>query len=121
MLEDLKQKGEALIRYADLDAWAGDMLKRVEPRPIPFTVLLNNQRVELPAVHAKGLGGTEFYFLNDPENPIVLAWQLGKEIGKLQVIKISLASEVPSRIAGAGGSPPGSGGGGGSGASAGSG
>lgn len=130
VLEELKQKGEVWMTYGDPDPLNGPpttLLRRVEPRPVPFQVLLNNRRVELPALHAKspvnnkGFSEEEFYFLNDSENPIVLAWQLSKEIGKLQVIKISVASEGPSSIAGAGGPPPSGGGGGGSGASPGTG
>jgi outer membrane protein OmpA-like peptidoglycan-associated protein len=65
-------------------------LKRVEGLT-SFPVLLNDQRVSLPAVHAQCTtddGLDDFYFLDDLENPLALAWKLtGSDT--LQVVKIS--------------------------------
>ena len=47
-----------------------------------FPVLLNSQRVSLPAVHAQcttGDGLADFYFLDDLDNPLALAWKLGSK------------------------------------------
>jgi outer membrane protein OmpA-like peptidoglycan-associated protein len=65
-------------------------LKRVESKPVMISVLVNDQRVQLPAIHAAGKLWTQqsdFYFLDDPENPISLRWQVGKQ--GLRVIRIS--------------------------------
>jgi outer membrane protein OmpA-like peptidoglycan-associated protein len=81
---------------------AADPLKRMEPHPVPFPVLLQGQRVNLPAVHAsckkhwnetmttgaKGEHGQyvvtkvppytpcDFWILDNPDNPLVLAWEM---------------------------------------------
>lgn len=56
-------------------------LKRVEPGSVMFSVLLNGVRTDVPAVHAKGLLKfsdrqleTEFWWLDDPANPLTLKW-----------------------------------------------
>ncbi len=118
VLQALKDPaGQSEITYQVPDLGGPETVRarilRVEPRPVPFPVLLNGRRVELPALHAYGIV-EEFYFLNDPENPIVLAWDLGRYVGKLQVIKISLSTEPPGQMAGAGNPPGGGGAGGGS-------
>src|SRR6476620_3034503 len=56
-----------------------------------FPVLLNSQRVSLPAVHAQCTtddGLADFYFLDDLDNPLALAWKLGTS-DTLQLVKIS--------------------------------
>jgi outer membrane protein OmpA-like peptidoglycan-associated protein len=125
-LQELKQTGQTTITYEVPDlvgqSDSFSFLKRAEPRPVPLPVLLNNRRVELPALHATGdIQGQEFYFLDDPENPIVLAWNLGDTVGRLQVIKIALPSDSLSALTGGGrdGNPLSAGGGaGGAGGSA---
>ena len=65
-------------------------LKRVEGLT-SFPVLLNDQRVSLPAVHAQcntDDGLDDFYFLDDLDNPLALAWKLAGS-DTLQVVKIS--------------------------------
>ena len=69
-------------------------LHRVEAHDLAFPVLVNNQPMELPALHAacKPEGNdeeTNFYFLDDPGNPLALAWQQGETSDRLQVIKIT--------------------------------
>ena len=99
-------------------------LKRVGSGLTSFPVLLNDQRVSLPAVHAQcntDDGLDDFYFLDDLDNPLALAWKLA-ESDTLQVVKISYppppaaspAAASPSAAAGAGaGAGAGGGGGGG--------
>jgi outer membrane protein OmpA-like peptidoglycan-associated protein len=56
-------------------AWQRGTLKRVEPHPLAIPLLVNNEPVELPAIHAQGtLGGERFdyYILDDPDLPLVL-------------------------------------------------
>jgi outer membrane protein OmpA-like peptidoglycan-associated protein len=83
-------------------------IARLESTPVMLPVIVNNQRVQLPAIHAIGdfVGDkTEFFFLDDPANPIALKWRYGidsmsaddakkagkatRDIDDLQVIKIN--------------------------------
>ena len=67
-------------------------LKRAGNGLASFPVLLNDQRVSLPAVHAQCStddGLADFYFLDDLDNPLALAWKLGEAGDTLQLVKIS--------------------------------
>jgi outer membrane protein OmpA-like peptidoglycan-associated protein len=70
------------------------MLKRADQKVHSFPVLLNDERVQLPAIRAncKSDDGklAEFYFLNDPQNPLSLTWKIGKS-DRLQVVKLEYA------------------------------
>ena len=75
-------------------------LKRVGAGLTSFPVLLNDQRVSLPAVHAQcptDDGLANFYFLDDPDNPLALAWKLGDAGDTLQVVKISYPPQSPQQ------------------------
>lgn len=68
-------------------------LKRVEPEPVPVSVLVNGVRTELPAIHAKGTlsvgkdsGEGEFWWLDQPDNAIVLRWTFQSTV--VQVVRI---------------------------------
>ena len=98
-------------------------LKRAGSGLTSFPVLLNDRRVSLPAVHAQCTtddGLNDFYFLDDLDNPLALAWKLtGSDT--LQVVKISYppppaASPGAASSSGAGGAGAGAGAGGGGGA-----
>jgi outer membrane protein OmpA-like peptidoglycan-associated protein len=70
-------------------------LHRVEPEDLVVPVLLNGQGVELPAVHAMCMVGDEeahIYYLDQPDNPLTLEYQLGPLENRLQLIKIVLPS-----------------------------
>src|SRR5688572_7379221 len=82
-------------------------LDRVERTAVPFKVLLNDKAVELPAIHARGKLGdtdTEFWFLDDPDNPLSLKWNIGED--KLQVIRLSYPMPVAPKPDGGDGAPP---------------
>ncbi len=60
-------------------------LQRVEPGTVKFSVLVNGVRTDLPAVHARGVLkfsdqqlATDFWWLDDPANPLTLRWSAGK-------------------------------------------
>lgn len=60
-------------------------LKRVEPGSVKFSVLLNGVRTDVPAVHAQGVLKfsdkqleTEFWWLDNPANPLTLKWSTGQ-------------------------------------------
>ena len=72
------QKGHrppTMLDWADLNLTQCN-LQRVEPVDLAAPVLVNNEPVELPALHAKCVldNGTEnhFYILNQPSNPLFL-------------------------------------------------
>jgi outer membrane protein OmpA-like peptidoglycan-associated protein len=70
-------------------------LKRTGSGVASFPVLLNNQRVSLPALHAQCTtddGLADFYFLDDLDNPLALAWKLGSS-DTLQLVKISYPTQ----------------------------
>jgi hypothetical protein len=91
-----------------------------------FPVLLNNQRVNLPAIHAQCKtddNANDFYVLDEAANPAMLAFRLAGG-DTLQLIKIEYPLTQKMAAGGGGGGPPaglggkggGSGGGGGGGA-----
>lgn len=66
---------------------------------IAFPVLVNNQPVELPAVHAiclrsDGTNDGDMYILDDANNPLILAGQT-KPNGTAQTVKIYWDSDAP--------------------------
>jgi outer membrane protein OmpA-like peptidoglycan-associated protein len=55
-------------------------LRRAEPKPVMVPLVVNGERVSLPAIHARGdyFGDkTEFFFLDDPANPLTLRFRFG--------------------------------------------
>jgi len=89
---------EAPSRTGEILLRATCTLKRVESADVAIPVVVNNQRVELPAVlvscSPNGYETAQFYFLDYPENPLALAWQLEQNGDQLQVVKISFPGEV---------------------------
>ena len=72
-------------------------LKRVETKPVPFKVILNDHPVELMAIHARGQLGenaAEFWLLDDGDNPLALRWDVAGT--RLQVIRLSYPEDVLS-------------------------
>lgn len=94
-------------------------LHRVEAGDLLVPVLLNDQPVELPAIHASCTTADQveahLYYLDQPSNPITLAFQIGSEKSRLQVIKIILPPPPPPAASGGGGGAQSGGGGGGGG------
>jgi outer membrane protein OmpA-like peptidoglycan-associated protein len=79
-------------------------LRRVEATDLSVPVLVNDVRVELPAVHAMCVLGQDeqahFYFLDQPSNPILLATQIGAFEARSQMIKINWKTEGGKGVAG---------------------
>ncbi|HET9791261.1 MAG TPA: OmpA family protein, partial [Candidatus Angelobacter sp.] len=102
-LNDLKSKGEADLRYQSAEN-SGDpdqscVLKLVEKTDVAMPLLVNDRREQLPAVHARCVPSgsdkpSDFYFLDDADNPLALAWQLASA-NKLQVVKITIPTNTP--------------------------
>jgi len=96
---ELKTKGQSDFSCCFLFTVDGQQLegtiRRVGTATVPIAVMVNNQRVMLPTIHATGRMGTQksnFYFLDDSENPLALKWEVGRQ--RLQVIKISFPTKV---------------------------
>lgn len=113
---DTKEAQKAKDALGDLQKMAkvSCTLKRSDQKTYAFPVLLNNERVQLPAIRANCTsedGNTaEFYFLDDSQNPLSLTWKLGKT-DRLQVVKLEYVQEEPAGAKGKGKSGAGAGGG----------
>ena len=88
----------------------------METADLAFPVLLNDQPVVLPALHAMCSAENEddihIYYLDQPVNPLTLAFQIGGS--RLQVIRITVPPPMQAQAGGGGGSGGGGAGGGGS-------
>jgi len=121
VLNDLKSKGRTNFTYTQTvdsgdddagktasrrverdgftwDEWSGDLV-RVEAGDVQVPVIVNDQRVQLPAVHAKGMLGrepSELWVVDDPLNPVTLRFAQLNSKFSLQVVKLSFpGGEAP--------------------------
>lgn len=86
VLRDLRATGRApySVRNFNHLSTSSGTLERVSQAPVPFAVLLNGQRVELPAMQVRGRltynGNTrpwEFLLLDHPRFPLTLRFAVG--------------------------------------------
>ncbi len=114
VLNDLKTRGQASLAASIVDDDLGNILgaaggsaraeatlKRVEPQTVPISMIVNDNRVDLPTVHAHGtLGSQPFdvYMLDDAVMPIVLLWRLGDTVKRMITISYPL-EQTSNRIA----------------------
>ena len=113
ILNDLKTKGQTSLKASIADDPLGGMLagllggksgtsgtlRRADVRPVPVTMLVNDVRVDLPTVHARGTMGDEafeVFILDDPAIPMVLRWSLGATSKRM--IRISYPTPNVSNI-----------------------
>ena len=89
MLNDLRKTGSTKLTFVEVDDVFGmatvertlsGTIARVEPQAVQVAMLVNDNPTQLPAIHVKGTlsdddssDDFEFYLLDDPDNPIVLA------------------------------------------------
>lgn len=117
-LEELKSKGETAMVLGTIKDFPGmrsstlfaavpigrkyfrGKLKRVGAGTVPIAVLVNGERVDLPAVEAAGrfsVGGDTFdvryWWLDDPLNALCLRRIQGSNSG--QIVRIDLPGSVP--------------------------
>jgi outer membrane protein OmpA-like peptidoglycan-associated protein len=75
-------------------------ISRVGTVTVPVSVTVNDTKVALPAIHARGdyFGDkAEFFFLDDEQNPIALRYRIGRDA--LDVVKVSYAcSATPDSV-----------------------
>jgi outer membrane protein OmpA-like peptidoglycan-associated protein len=112
VLNDLKTKGHTTVTMSNAiggllgGLLGGDegksegTLTRVEPQTVPVSMLVNDRRVDLPAVHARGKlddDPFEVYILDNAALPLVLRWSLGDSSKRM--IRISFpVPAAPSHI-----------------------
>jgi hypothetical protein len=112
VLNDLKTKGRTSITMSSANGGllggllGGDddkseaTLTRIEPQPVPISMLVNDRRVDLPAVHARGKLGDdafEVFILDNPALPLVMRWSLGESRKRMIRISFPLPA-APSHI-----------------------
>jgi outer membrane protein OmpA-like peptidoglycan-associated protein len=71
---------KAMGGAADVEMEAGT-LTRVEAGTVPVPMIVNDVRVDLPAVHARGTLGDEafeIFLLDNPAIPLLLRWNVGE-------------------------------------------
>jgi outer membrane protein OmpA-like peptidoglycan-associated protein len=93
--------------------WQGD-LTRVESQDVPFPLILNDQQVQVPTIHLKGMFNftgvsklkkllpasfgdhqeTEVYVTDNPDNPICLLYKQG-DVFQVKIVKITVPIEKP--------------------------
>jgi outer membrane protein OmpA-like peptidoglycan-associated protein len=97
------QKAEQAMKDLQNMGKVNCTLKRADEKIYSFPVLLNDERVQLPAIRAncKSDDGNlaEFYFLNDSQNPLSLTWKVGKS-DRLQVVKLEYVQNAPANALG---------------------
>jgi outer membrane protein OmpA-like peptidoglycan-associated protein len=105
-----KKSGQATLTPHAGQQMYSCTLHRVGATDVAVPVLLNDQRVELPALHATcTLDDNEevhVYYLDQPANPLTLAFQLGAVDTRLQVIKITLPPPEAAKSPAAGAGSP---------------
>jgi outer membrane protein OmpA-like peptidoglycan-associated protein len=92
VLRELNARGQTnLSATTTVAGMISGVLTRVEPGTVPFTVIVNDEQVELPAVHARwrsSVGVREYWILDDVANPLVLRGSYNGD-PFLDVIKLS--------------------------------
>jgi len=96
------------------------LLTRVEPQDVPYPMILNDERVNLPAIHLAGVfeprgpdprakkwrtnhAAVDLYVLDDPADPLVLLWKekdpaLHDGKFRIEVVKIEFKTQRPVNI-----------------------
>ncbi|HEV2231896.1 MAG TPA: OmpA family protein [Terriglobia bacterium] len=113
--EDLKAGRPALLdyfetqkvgegRYRHWVEYGNGQLSRVEPQDVPYSIIVNGERKDLPAIHVKGKLGThdtEAFVLDDPANPITLSLRMPTYNFYLNYLKITfpVAKGIQQQIA----------------------
>ncbi len=120
VFNDLKTRGRASLTYTQpmrfdestasrvdvehdgktWDEWIGD-IARVESDDVQVPLIVNDQRVTMPAIHARGTLGQEpmeFLVADDPQNPVTLRFTHPVSNFSIQVVRISFEAPGGHRI-----------------------
>jgi outer membrane protein OmpA-like peptidoglycan-associated protein len=107
---EYREFGEISSRWVPYK-WSGE-LKRVEAGDVPYPLILNDEEVQVPTIHLKGVFDftgvgkiaktmpakyvnnqeTEVYVVDNPENPICVLYKQG-EVFQIKIIKIKIPVE----------------------------
>jgi outer membrane protein OmpA-like peptidoglycan-associated protein len=126
---EVKSQGKTDFRYfysrtteagTEQPAYVGGTLTRVEPQDVAYPMIVNNQRVDLPAIHLTGIlevvgknpfpkkerpahSEADVYVVDDPLDPLVLLlkikdqqWSQGKF--RIEVIRINYKTAQPVNL-----------------------
>jgi outer membrane protein OmpA-like peptidoglycan-associated protein len=126
--QEIKSSSEANFTYEDI--WyvpngvkltrQGGVLTRVEPQDVNYPMIVNDQRVDLPAIHLKGMltipekdprpasqrpkqSEGELFVLDDVADPLVLNWKLKDPLFhngnfRVEVVKINFPVAKPVNV-----------------------
>ena len=97
---EIKSSGKTNLTYLDVMDYGderkpthdGGLFTRVEPDDVPYPLIVNDQRVTLPAIHLAGItnsigkdprpksarphnAAADIYVIDDPLDPLVLLWK----------------------------------------------
>ena len=124
--DEVKSTGKTNLRYIDTwdtpagkkPTYEGGLLTRVEPQDVPYPMIVNDQRVNLPAIHLAGIMASvgkdprpkewlpthseaDVYVIDDPLDPLVLLWKLKDPVlhyGKFRVETVKIDYTVPKPV-----------------------
>jgi outer membrane protein OmpA-like peptidoglycan-associated protein len=126
--QTIKQSGKLNLRYMDIwnvrdgvqPEYESGTLTRVEPNDVEYPMIVNDQRVTLPAIHLAGTFeteakdprpqsgrpthiGAELFVLDDAPDPLVLSWRLRHpdfHAGnfRVEVVKINFPVAKPYNV-----------------------
>ncbi len=126
--QTIKQTGKLNLRYMDIwnvrdgvqPTYESGTLTRVEPNDVEYPMIVNDQRVTLPAIHLTGTFetegkdprpqsdrpshiGAELFVLDDVPDPLVLSWRLRHpkfHAGnfRVEVVKINFPVVKPANV-----------------------
>jgi outer membrane protein OmpA-like peptidoglycan-associated protein len=124
--DEVKSTGKTNLRYIDTwdtpagkkPTYEGGLLTRVEPQDVPYPMIVNDQRVNLPAIHLAGIMASvgkdprpkewlpthseaDVYVIDDPLDPLVLLWKLKDPVlhyGKFRVETVKIDYTVAKPV-----------------------
>jgi outer membrane protein OmpA-like peptidoglycan-associated protein len=126
--EAIKESGKFNLRYMDIwnvrdgvkPTYESGTLTRVEPNDVDYPMIINDQRVTLPAIHLTGTFeseskdprpasdrpthiGAELFVLDDAPDPLVLSWRLRHPTFhagnfRVEVVKINFPVAKPDNV-----------------------
>jgi outer membrane protein OmpA-like peptidoglycan-associated protein len=127
--QEAKSSGKTNVMYDDIFPATenggqliseGGLLSRVEPQDVPYPMIVNDQRVNLPAIHLAGIMASvgkdprpkklrpshtevDLYVIDDPVDPLVLLFRLKDPLmheGKFRIetVKIDYKTAKPENI-----------------------
>jgi outer membrane protein OmpA-like peptidoglycan-associated protein len=126
--QEIRLNGQTKFTYVDIWNFGngvkltreGGTMTRVEPEAVKYPMIMNDQRVELPAIHLKGdfsvvgkdprpanlrptRSDGELFVLDDPADPLVLNWRLKDPLFhsgnfRVEVIKINFPVPKPENV-----------------------